>query len=111
MRFLYALLAFTFTMVLGLIAFTYTSINFSITMRDLLVSVQQVHDQLPQLFVLDNYMAWVDNLLQPNLIVLVGFTIVMRILLEVVSSVFSSGPDVPDLDDAAPSGSPFGRWG
>jgi len=101
-------------MILGLMAFTYTAINFSPEMHGLLLSVQNIHDQVLQLYLPDNYLIWGDILLQPSLIVLVGFSIVARLLAGIVSAAFELGWDVPTLAAAEPltaSNSPFGRWG
>jgi hypothetical protein len=112
MRFFSALSAFGFTIILGLIAFTYTAINFSATMRDLLISVQHVRDQVQQLSLPDDYIVWMDIFLQPNLIVFVGFSVLMRLLLGIVSWIFGPGPGAPIISQpSASSSSPFGRWG
>jgi hypothetical protein len=113
MKFLYTLSAFAFTLILALIAFTYTAINFSATMRDLLIGVQHVRDQVQQAYLSDNYMVWVNILLQPSLIVFVGFSIMMQLLAGIIASIFEFGADA-SLTGAAPpaaSSSPFGRWG
>ncbi len=99
-------------MVLALIAFTYTAINFPTTMRDLLAGAQHVRDQIQLLYLPDSYMVWVDIFLQPNQIVLVGFSIAMRALIGIVGSIFRRGPSASRA--AAPStasNSPFSRWG
>ncbi len=112
MRFLFSLSAFALTMILALIAFTYTAINFPTTMRDLLAGAQHVRDQVQLLSLPDSYMVWVDIFLQPNQIVLVGFSIAMRIVIGLVSSIFGRGPGAPsDPAPSAASDSPFGRWG
>ncbi len=114
MKFLSTLSVFAFTMILSLIAFTCTAIVFSGTMGNLLTSVQNVHDQVLQLYLADNYMVWMDILLQPNLLVLLGFSIAVRLLLTIVSSAFDPGESVPPLEAAAPlaaSSSAFGSWG
>ncbi len=112
MRFFFSLSTFVFTMVLALIAFTYTAINFPTTMRDLLAGAQHVRDQIQLLYLPDSYMVWVDIFLQPNQIVLVGFSIAMRALIGIVGSIFRRGPSASRA--AAPStasNSPFSRWG
>jgi hypothetical protein len=112
MKFILSLSSFALTMILGLIAFTYTAINFPSTMRDLLAGAQHVRDQVQQLALPDSYMVWVDIFLQPNQIVLVGFSIAMRVVIGIVGSIFgrgratSSGPAPTAAGD-----SPFGRWG
>jgi hypothetical protein len=83
--------AFAFTMILSLIAFTYTAIHYPTLMRDCLAGAQRVHDQISQLGLPDSYMVWVDIFLQPAQLVLVGFSIAMRLLIEVVTSFFGSG--------------------
>ncbi len=114
MRLIFSLSAFAFTMILALIAFTYTAIHFPTTMRDLLAGAQHVRDQVSLLGLPDSYMVWVDIFLQPNQIVLVGFSIAMRFAIGVIAAVFSGGRLSGEPDSAAsPSGSnsPFSRWG
>jgi hypothetical protein len=118
MRFLLSLWTFVVTMILALIGFTYTAINFPTTMRDLLAGAQQVRDQVQHLTLPDSYMVWVDIFLQPNQIVLVAFSIAMRILIGILLSLFDRkgappAPPAPIGTTAAPSTvskSPFGNW-
>ncbi len=101
-------------MVLSLISFTYTAINYPTAMRDLLAGAQHVRDQLQQLYLPDSYMVWVDIFLQPNQIVLVGISIAVRIVLGLLFSIFDrdgSRRDGPRPAGPPGSGSPFGRWG
>jgi hypothetical protein len=114
MKLFFSLSAFAFTMVLALIAFTYTAIHFPTTMRDLLAGAKHVQEEISSLGLPDSYMVWVDIFLQPNQIVLVGFSIVMRLVIELVGSIFSGGSsgNDPDIDSSSSrSGSPFSRWG
>jgi len=113
MRLFFSLSSFAFTMILALIAFTYTAIHFPSTMRDILAGAQHVRDQISLLGLPDSYMVWVDIFLQPNQIVLVGFSIAMRFAIGIIGSIFSSGtfPDDPDAPAASSTrGSPFSRW-
>jgi len=101
-------------MILALIAFTYAAINFSASMRDLLIGVQHLRDQVQQLHLPDSYMVWVSIFLQPNQILFVGFSIVIWLLLGIVSAIFGRGPGAPTRAAAEPSAAsspPFGRWG
>ena len=114
MRLFFSLSAFAFTMILALIAFTYTAIHFPTTMRDLLAGAQHVRDQISLLGLPDSYMVWVDIFLQPNQIVLVGFAIVMRFLLGLIGAIFGGGAFPAGSDSPAASTSsksPFSRWG
>ncbi len=114
MRLFFSLSAFAFTIILALIAFTYTAIHFPTTMRDLLAGAQHVRDQISSLGLPDSYMVWVDIFLQPNQIVLVGFSILMRFAIGLIGSVFgvgSSGGDEDTKSSSSRSGSPFSRWG
>jgi hypothetical protein len=114
MRLLFSLSAFAFTMILSLIAFTYTAIHFPTTMRDLLAGAQHVRDQISLLGLPDSYMVWVDIFLQPNQIVLVGMSIAMRFLIGVIGAIFGGWNSPEDYDSAAASPgskSPFSRWG
>lgn len=114
MRLIFSMSAFAFTMVLALIAFTYTAIHFPTTMRDLLAGAQHMRDQISLLGLPDSYMVWVDIFLQPNQIVLVGFSIAMRFLLGLAKAIFG-GWAISGESDSAPaspsSKSPFSRWG
>ena len=114
MRFLFSIATFILTMILALLAFTYTLIHYPTTMRDLLTWAQHIREQVQQLTLPDNYMVWVDILLQPNQIVLVGFSIAMRILLGIFVSLFGSLFNRRGSSDAAATtaaNSPFSRWG
>ncbi|MFY9642827.1 MAG: hypothetical protein WCD20_20910 [Rhodomicrobium sp.] len=115
MRLIFSLSAFAFTMILALIAFTYTAIHFPTTMRDFLAGAQHVRDQVSLLGLPDSYMVWVDIFLQPNQIVLIGFSIAMRAAIGLIAAIFGGGRFPGESDSAAssPSGlnSPFSRWG
>ncbi len=112
MRLFFSLSSFAFTMILSLFAFTYTAIHYPTLMRDLLAGAQHLRDQISLLGLSDNYMVWVDIFLQSNQIVLVGFSIFMRLILGLIGGVFggrfSSSP--PSVSTPA-SNSPFSRWG
>ncbi|MFZ1106992.1 MAG: hypothetical protein WAN43_01410 [Rhodomicrobium sp.] len=119
MRFILSLSTFVLTMVLALIAFTYTAINYPTAMRDLLAGAQHVRDAVQLASLPDSYMVWVDIFLQPNQIVLVGFSIAMRIVLGLLFSLFPGARRDREEQRYAstpasqppPSKSPFGRWG
>ena len=113
LKFILSILAFVLTMLLALFAFTYTAINYPTTMRDLLAGAQQVRDQVQQAYLPDNYMVWVDIFLQPNQIVLVGFSIAMRIVVGILGGILGrgrGGRGGAAASSNAPS-SPFTRWG
>jgi hypothetical protein len=109
MRLFFSLSTFAFTMILALIAFTYTAIHYPSTMRDILAGAAYVRDQLSSLGLPDSYMVWVDIFLQPNQIVLVGFAIAMRLAMDIIGSILNGGR-FPTRADTA-SSSPFSRWG
>jgi hypothetical protein len=112
MRLFFSLSSFAFTMLLALVAFTYTAIHHPTTMRDLLYGAQEVRDRISLLGLPDSYMVWVDIFLQPNQIVLIGFSIAMRLLIGLVGSIFGSRyPDAADPQSSSTSNSPFSRWG
>jgi hypothetical protein len=113
MRLLFSLSTFAFTMILSLIAFTYTAIHFPTTMRDFLAGAQHVRDQISLLGLPDSYMVWVDIFLQPNQIVLVGFAIAMRLVIGLIGTLFGGlkFPSEPSSTASSSSGSPFSRWG
>jgi hypothetical protein len=91
MRLFFSLTSFAFTMILALIAFTYTAIHFPTTMRDLLAGAKHVQEELSLLGLPDSYMVWVDIFLQPNQIVLVGYSIAMRLAISLISSLTGVG--------------------
>ncbi len=114
MRLFFSLSAFAFTMILALIAFTYTAIHYPTTMRDCLAGAQHARDQISLLGLPDSYMVWVDIFLQPNQIVLVGYSIAVRFLLGILGSVIGGGRYSGSSNGAASpsaSNSPFSRWG
>jgi hypothetical protein len=114
MKLFFSMATFAFTMILSLIAFTYTAIHYPTLMRDFLAGAQRVHDQISQLGLPDSYMVWVDIFLQPAQLVLVGFSIAMRLVIEVASSFLGGGArGGSDPDPEAPAqftGSRFSRW-
>jgi hypothetical protein len=89
MRLFFSLTSFAFTMILALIAFTYTAIHFPTTMRDLLAGAKHAQDALSSLGLPDSYMVWVDIFLQPNQIVLVGYSIAMRLALSLLDYIIA----------------------
>ena len=111
MRLIFSLSSFAFTMILSLIAFTYTAIHHPSTMRSLLYGAQEVRDQISALGLPDSYMVWVDIFLQPNQIVLVAFAIFMRLVLGLVGSVFGGGTYPGAAHEEAAGSSPWLRWG
>ena len=91
MKLFFSLTSFAFTMILALIAFTYTAIHFPTTMRDLLAGAKHVQEELSLLGLPDSYMVWVDIFLQPNQIVLVGYSIAMRFAISLIGSLSGVG--------------------
>src|SRR5579883_2553414 len=91
MKLFFSLSLFAFTVILALIAFTFTTIYFPTTMRDLLYGAEQVRRQISYLGLSDRYMVWVDILLQPTQVVLVGIAIVIRFAVGVLTSIVSGG--------------------
>ncbi|MBI4723690.1 MAG: hypothetical protein HY765_01320 [Rhodomicrobium sp.] len=110
MRLFFSLSSFAFTMILALIAFTFTAIHYPSTMRDLLYGAQEVRDKVSLLGLPDSYMVWVDIFLQPNQIVLVGFAIAMRFALSLTGSIFGVG-NYQGEAGAGASGSRWLGWG
>ncbi len=106
MRLLLSLSTFAFTMILALIAFTFTAIHYPTTMRDLLYGAQEVRDRISLLGLPDSYMVWVDIFLQPNQIVLVAFAIAMRFAVSVVTGIFGVYPS-----NTESGSSTWLRWG
>ncbi len=116
MRLFFSLTSFAFTMILALIAFTYTAIHFPSTMRDLLAGAKHVQEEISYLGLPDSYMVWVDIFLQPNQIVLVGFSIAMRFAISLIGSLFGgsrggSGGGEPAGSSRPSSGERYRRWG
>ena len=116
MRLFFSLTSFAFTMILALIAFTYTAIHFPSTMRDLLAGAKHVQEEISYLGLPDSYMVWVDIFLQPNQIVLVGFSIAMRFAISLIGSLFGgsgggSGSGEPAGSSRPSSGERYRRWG
>ncbi len=116
-RFLLTITTFILTMLLSLLAFTYTAINYPSVMRDLMTAAQQVRDYVRDSPLPDNYMVWVDIFMQPIQLVLVGFSIATRIaislVLGLIGLLFGRWWRSPASETTAPavSNSPFSRWG
>lgn len=117
MKLFFSLTSFAFTMILALIAFTYTAIHFPTTMRDLLAGAKNVQAELSSLGLPDSYMVWVDIVLQPNQIVLVGYSIAMRFAISVIGSLFGvgggggGGGGEATGSSRSTSGERYRRWG
>ncbi len=112
LRFIASILTFILIMILSLFAFSYTLINYPSTMRELQRSALYFREQFHAFSLPDNYMVWLDVFLQENQIVLVGFSIAMRIVVSILSAIFSrrKGGRAPAAPKGA-SASPFSRWG
>jgi hypothetical protein len=117
MKLFFSLTSFAFTMILALIAFTYTAIHFPTTMRDLLAGAKHVQEDLSSFGLPDSYMVWVDIFLQPNQIVLVGYSIAMRFAITLIGSLLGVGGGGSDGGGEAggssrsTSGERYRRWG
>jgi len=116
LRFLREVTIFILTMLFALFAFSYTLINYPSTMRELQRAALYVREQVHELYLPDNYMVWLDVFFQENQIVLVGFSIAMRILLSIVFALLGllfGRRRRPEAAASAPatSNSPFSRWG
>ncbi len=113
LRFLLSIAGFIVTMILALFAFTYTLINYPSTMREFQNWALSIRQQVAQLPFSDNYMVWVNVFFQEAQIVLVGFSIAVRILIGILYGIlgliFGRGRH-SGTGAAAPS-SPFSRWG
>ncbi len=112
-KFLLSIAGFIVTMLLALFAFTYTLINYPSTMRELQNWALSVRQQVAQLPFSDNYMVWVNVFFQEAQIVLVGFSIAVRILIGIVSGIFGLifRRRRPSGEGSSASSSPFSRWG
>ncbi len=108
MRFFLSLSSFAFTMIVSLIVFTYTFINYPSTMHEFYQVAGNVLDKLKMLNLPDRYMVWIDVFLQPNQIVLVIISILVRIVVSLIGNLLGRGAS---SIVASPSGSPFSRWG
>src|ERR1700741_2782763 len=113
MKLLFSLSSFAFTMILALVAFTYTAIHYPTFMRDLLAGAQQLREQISLLGLPDSYMVWVDIFLPSNQMVLVCFSILMRLIIGIIGSLLPGrAPSPPNISTPAPTNSsPFSRWG
>ncbi len=113
LKFIMSIFSFILTMILALFAFSYTLIYYPSTMRELQREALHFREQLHELSLPDNYMVWLDVFFQENQIVLVGFSIVMRILVGILGALLGRLRGA-GRTEAAPSGgsnSPFSRWG
>ncbi len=112
MRLFFSLSTFALTMILALIVFTYTVINYPSTMHEMYQVAGSVLDRVKMLNLPDRYMVWLDIFLQPNQIVLVGISIAVRFVIEMIGSMIGLGrANGPGSRPQSPSGSPFSRWG
>ena len=110
MRLIFSLATFALTMVLSLIVFTYTVINYPATMHEMYQVAGSVLDRVKTLDLPDRYMVWLDILLQPNQIVLVGISVFVRLAIELIGSVIG-GTWGGHKGPSSPPSSPFSRWG
>jgi hypothetical protein len=114
MRLLFTSFSFLATMVIGAIAFAATAINFPAIMRDLIAYAQQLPGYLANLGIGPEYLVWVDILLTGDKLVLLGFILVARILVAILSAVVING-NPPRASFAPTQGygkeSAFHGWG
>lgn len=111
MRLIFSLSTFALTMILALIVFTYTVINYPATMHELYQVAGSVLDRVKMLNLPDRYMVWLDIFLQPNQIVLVGISIFVRFVIEMIGSVLGIAWGGRGGGSPSTSSSPFSRWG
>ncbi len=113
LRFLFSIAGFVITMILALFAFTYTLINYPSTMRELQNVALSIRQQVSQLALPDSYMVWVNVFFQEAQVVLVFFSIAVRILIGIVSGLLGLifGRRRPSGEGTTASTSPFSRWG
>jgi hypothetical protein len=109
MRFLQSLLLFILAIIFSNIVFTYIAISFTLTMHDLLQSIQHIREQAIQLDFSEKFAGWVDIFFEPNLIVFVGFSILVWLFFATFNLTFSKARQRPASADA--SGLPLWRWG
>lgn len=111
-RFLLSIAGFIVTMLLALFAFTYMLINDVSTMREFQNWALYIRQQVAQLPLPDRYMVWVNVFFQEAQIVLVGFSIAVRILIGIVSGILGLiFRRRPSGEGSSASSSPFSRWG
>lgn len=77
------------SIVFGLVSYTYTAISYPTTMLFLLRGAKGVQEELSSLGLADQYMVWVDILLQPNQIVLALFILLVRLCVPLLRLAFS----------------------
>ncbi len=113
LRFFFSIAGFIITMILALFAFTYTLINYPSTMRELQNIALSIRQQVAQLDLPDRYMVWVNVFFQEAQIVLVGFSIAVRIVIGIVVGILGLifGRRRPSGEGSTASSSPFSRWG
>ncbi len=92
-RLLFISVGFFFTMVLGAIAFAFTAMTYPGTMRQLMAGAETLRNQLSTFGISDNYMVWIDILLQGDNLVLMGFIVLARILIAIVAGLFTGSPE------------------
>jgi hypothetical protein len=117
MRLIFSISNFALTMILALLVFTFTAIQFPAAMRALLTTVKDIRDVIADQHLADGYMVWVDIFLQPSLIVLTIFGVTVRLGIEIIGAIFNGWRFPNEADAAAPAvlapippPSPFTRW-
>lgn len=110
-RMLFSSLSFMLTMVLGALAFAFTAYQYPTFMLSLFSSAESLRNQLSNLGVSDNYLVWINIVLQGSNLVLMGFIALARIFVAIVAALFnrrSSSYSAPQGQAQSPS--PFTRW-
>jgi hypothetical protein len=83
-------------------------------MQDMLRSVQRIREQAARLAPSESLMGWIDIFFEPNLIVFVGFSILVWLLFAIFALAFWKELQRPASADAAASAEiylPLWRWG
>jgi hypothetical protein len=105
-RVLYITFTFMITVVIGAVAFAFTAMTYPTTMRSLMSNAETFRNQLGTLGLPDNYMVWIDILLQGNNLVLMGFIVAARVAFAIMAALFTTGGA-----DAGPRRKRLNRWG
>jgi hypothetical protein len=109
MRIFFMSFTFLLTLIVAALAFVATVIEFPGVMLQLTGWANQLSPYLAKLGVSNNYLVWVDILLNGQKLVLLGYVLVTRIIFALLGIVFGPlfgfGGERPARDSA------FHRWG
>ena len=108
-----SVLTFASTLLLAMLWYACTAIEFPVTMRDILLAASQIRDQIAGLCAKDSA-AWIKIMLWPNQIVFLCFALAAHAVMDVARRLLSCvrrREEASDVSHTVTRRQPSSRWG